>query len=185
MNEELNKENLSDTTVNDILKEEATTENTSAAENVAEETDVLAKMTVELNEQRDKYLRLYAEFDNFRRRAAKERSELEKTANRRLMQNLLPTLDDFDRAQKAAETTGEVIPEGLRLVMAKFVTTLEQQGLKPMVSTGEPFNADFHEAVTEFPAPSEDMKGKVFDTLEKGYFLGETIIRFAKVVVGK
>ena len=141
----------------------------------------------ELNEMKDKYLRLMADFDNFRKRMMREKIELLGTAARDTIAALLPVLDDFDRAKKSAddETTNEVFSEGVSLVYHKLHKTLEAQGLKEMESTGEPFNPEIHEAITEIPAPGPDMKGKVIDTVEKGYFLKDKLIRHAKVVVGK
>lgn len=141
----------------------------------------------ELNEMKDKYLRLMADFDNFRKRMMREKIELLGTAARDTIAALLPVLDDFDRAKKSAddEATNEVFSEGVSLVYHKLHKTLEAQGLKEMESTGEPFNPEIHEAITEIPAPGPDMKGKVIDTVEKGYFLKDKLIRHAKVVVGK
>jgi len=148
---------------------------------------VASEAEKELELMKDKYLRLMAEFDNFRKRTVRERLELMATASRDLMQDLLPVLDDFDRAKKSAEVEGskEVFPEGVKLVYNKLYRTLEQKGLKEMETNGSVFDPDMHEAITEIPAPTEDMKGKVVDTIEKGYFLKDTIIRYAKVVVGK
>lgn len=139
------------------------------------------------DELNDKYLRLYAEFDNYKRRTVKERLELMNTAARDTIASLLPVLDDFDRAKAVSDDdeTDEKFSEGVSLVYNKLYRILEQKGLKAMESTGEPFDAEFHEAVTEIPAPSEEMKGKNIDTVEKGYFLKDKIIRHAKVVVGK
>lgn len=160
------------------------------AENMAPTEPVLSpeeQLKVELAEQNDKFLRLYAEFDNFKRRTAKERIELIKTAGAEVLGSMLSVLDDFDRAQKsimeATDTNG--VKEGLNLVHHKLKTTLSAQGLKEMEpSIGKPFDTDFHEAVTNVPAPSEELKGKVIDELEKGYMLNDKVIRFAKVVVG-
>ena len=139
----------------------------------------------ELEESKDKYLRLYAEFENFRKRTIRERLELMKSAAEDTMLALLPVLDDFDRAKKSAETGVEQFSEGVQLVYQKLFSILEQKCLKSMESTGEDFDPDWHEAVTDIPAPSEEMKGKNFDTIEKGYVLNDKIIRHAKVVVAK
>jgi len=141
----------------------------------------------ELGELKDKYLRLQAEFDNFRKRTMKEKLEFMVTAAQDTMTVLLPVLDDFDRAKKNAEdeNSAEPFSEGVMLVYNKLHKNLEQKGLKVMESTGEDFDPELHEAITEIPAPSEEMKGKVMDTVEKGYFLKDKIIRHAKVVVGK
>ncbi|HYH56737.1 MAG TPA: nucleotide exchange factor GrpE [Anseongella sp.] len=153
-----------------------------AAEGVPAE----AKLKKEIEELNDKYLRLYAEFDNFKRRSVKERIELISSASKSVILSLLPVLDDFDRAQKSMETASDVsaVKEGVDLISTKFRNILAQQGVKEMEAVGQPFNADLHEAVTNIPAPSEDMKGKVIDQLEKGYYLNDKVIRFAKVLVG-
>ncbi len=147
----------------------------------------LEEKNQELGELKDKYLRLQAEFDNFRKRTMKEKLEFMVTAAQDTMTVLLPVLDDFDRAKQNAEdeTSTEPFSEGVMLVYNKLHKNLEQKGLKAMESTGEDFDPELHEAITEIPAPSEDMKGKVIDTVEKGYFLKDKIIRHAKVVVGK
>ncbi len=141
----------------------------------------------ELGELKDKYLRLQAEFDNFRKRTMKEKLEFMVTAAQETMSALLPVLDDFDRAKKNAEDENSTEPfsEGVMLVYDKLYKNLEQKGLKAMESTGEDFDPELHEAITEIPAPNDEMKGKVMDTVEKGYFLKDKIIRHAKVVVGK
>ena len=144
------------------------------------------KLQAEVAEAKDKYLRLYSEFENFRRRNAKERIDLIKTASSDLMSELLPTVDDFDRAKQANEKQEDVaaIKEGFDLIHNKLIKTLEAKGLKLMeTEKGTPFDADLHEAVTQFPA-EEELKGKIIDTVEKGYYLGEKVIRFAKVVIG-
>ena len=151
------------------------------------EGDEVEKLQSELQEQKDKYLRLYADFDNFRRRSAKERLELIQTAGKDVIVSLLDTVDDCDRAEKQlqdAESIGAV-KEGIQLVFNKLRNTLQAKGLKPMTSIGEDFDVEKHEAITEIPAPSEAMKGKVMDEVQKGYYLNDKIIRFAKVVVGK
>jgi len=145
------------------------------------------ELEIQLAEARDKHLRLFAEFENFKKRNTRERFELMKTAAQDTMNVILPVLDDFDRAKKAAEdqSTTEQLSEGVLMVYNKIYTVLGNKGLKPMESTGEVFDPELHEAITEIPAPTEDMKGKIVDTVEKGYYLNEKIIRFAKVVVGK
>jgi len=140
----------------------------------------------ELAVMKDKYLRLYADFENFRRRTAKEKLDLISTASEGLMVSLLPVVDDFERAMQALDSTTDVntAREGINLIYSKFTKILENKGLKPMGSKGEPFNADLHESVTQFPAPTEDLKGKVIDEIEKGYLLNEKVIRYAKVIIG-
>ncbi|MES2560522.1 MAG: nucleotide exchange factor GrpE [Bacteroidota bacterium] len=141
----------------------------------------------ELKAMEDKYLRLYAEFDNYKRRTNAERIELFKTANQEVLVSLLPVLDDFSRALKAMQTAIEVAPvkEGVELVNNKLTSILTAKGLKAMESVGKPFDSEFHEAITNIPAPTVDMKGKIVDEVEKGYFLNDKVIRFAKVVVGE
>ncbi|HKK76379.1 MAG TPA: nucleotide exchange factor GrpE [Saprospiraceae bacterium] len=147
----------------------------------------MKKLKKEHQELKDKYLRLYAEFDNFKKRTIKEKLDLMKTASSDTIQALLPVLDDFDRAKKNAddENTEESFSEGVSLVYQKLYAALQAKGLKPMETNDQPFDPELHEAVTEIPAPHDDMKGKIIDTIERGYFLNDKIIRHAKVVVGK
>lgn len=141
----------------------------------------------ELEEMKDKFLRKVAEFDNFRKRSAKERIDLIQTAGREVIKDLLEVLDDSFRAEKQMEATDDIkqIKEGIQLVFTKFKNILNAKGLKAMDTVIQDFNPDLHEAITEIPAPSEDLKGKVLDEVQKGYYLNDKIIRFAKVVVGK
>ena len=138
-------------------------------------------------ELKDKYTRLFAEFDNFRKRTAKERIEMLKTASGDVIKEMLPVLDDFDRAAKANEASEDIntVKEGFNLIHHKLKHSLEVKGLKPMDSIGQPFDTEYHEAITNIPAPSEDMKGKVVDVVEKGYFINDAVLRYAKVVVGQ
>jgi molecular chaperone GrpE len=154
-------------------------------EQVVNEPSAEEKLKAELKEANDKYLRLYAEFDNFRRRTTKERQEQLLTAGKDVIISMLPVLDDFERALKAMETATDVIPvkEGVALVQNKLKHILTAKGLKEMNTKGEPFDAEVHEAITNIPA-GDAQKGKVVDELEKGYFLNDKVIRFAKVVVG-
>lgn len=149
----------------------------------AKPSEKLKKLELEKKELEDKYLRLFAEFDNFKRRTAKERIELVSTAGKDVIKDLLPVLDDIDRAL-VNETDKEAI-EGMTLILNKLNGNLQKRGLKSMEVIGEVFNPDMHEAITEIPAPSDDMKGKIMDVVEKGYYLNDTIIRYPKVVVGK
>lgn len=144
------------------------------------------KLTIELAEMKDKYIRLYADFENFRRRTARERLDLVGTANTDLMRTILPIVDDFERAMQSFEATSEVEPlkEGVALIFQKLYNTLEAKGLKGMKTIGLPFDADLHESVAQYPAPSPELKGMVVDEIEKGYFLNDKVIRYAKVVVG-
>ncbi len=147
-------------------------------------TELLLKE--ELSIANDKYLRLYAEFDNFRRRTNKERAELLQTAGKEVIVSLLPLLDDFERAVRSMENATDInaVKEGVVLVQNKLNNILSQKGLKPMESIGNPFDAELHEAITNIPAPTDDQKGKVIDEMEKGYYLNDKVIRFAKVIVG-
>jgi molecular chaperone GrpE len=152
-----------------------------------EEESELEKIKTELAETKDKHLRLVAEFDNFRRRNAKERIELIQTAGREVITDMLDALDDADRAQKQLNSTEDIqqIREGVTLVFNKLRNQLQAKGLKPMETLGKDFDPDLHEAITEIPAPSKELKGKVVDEVVKGYYLNDKIIRHAKVVVGK
>jgi molecular chaperone GrpE len=135
----------------------------------------------------DKYLRLYSDFDNFRKRTLKEKIEQSKYASADIIIKLLPVLDDFERAIKAFDGTseaGQAQKDGMVLIYNKFRTILNQQGLEPMRTAGESFDTDFHEAITNIPAPAPELKGKIVDEVEKGYLLNGKVIRYAKVVVG-
>jgi molecular chaperone GrpE len=149
--------------------------------------DANEKLQTELDEQKDKYLRLFAEFDNYKRRTAKEKIELIQTAGKDVIVSLLDVLDDCDRAEKQMQTTEDIIlvKEGIQLIFNKLRNTLQQRGLKPMDSINQDFDVEKHEAITEIPAPTEALKDKVIDEVTRGYYLNDKIIRFAKVVVGK
>ena len=176
-------ENEGDIEVNaaDSLNENAVAE--KASENASE----LEKLKAELDEAKDKYLRKVAEFENFRRRNAKERVELIQTAGKEVITEMLDVLDDCERAQKQLETSDDVkeIKAGVLLVFNKFRNVLQARGLKPMETINKEFDPDLHDAITEIPAPSPELKGKVVDEVMKGYYLNDKIIRHAKVVVGK
>lgn len=152
-----------------------------------EALDPMVEKDQEIGELKDKYIRLLAEFDNYKRRTIKEKMELMDTAAKSTISALLPILDDFARAKANAEieNSNEPFSEGVQLVYNKLHTTLEQRGLVAMESNGTDFDPEYHEAITEIPAPTEEMKGKVIDTVETGYTLKDKIIRYAKVVVGK
>ncbi len=139
-----------------------------------------------LNEQKDKYLRLFAEFDNYKKRTFKEKMDTIRNASQELIQEILPVLDDFERAQKWAEQQKDesLFPEGMRLLQHKLQTILKSKGLEPIESIGQTFDPNYHEAITEIAA-GDDMKGKVVDSIERAYTMNDKIIRFAKVVVGK
>ncbi len=141
----------------------------------------------ELAELKDKYLRQAAEFENYKRRTTKERMDLYKTANQELMAALLPVLDDFDRARAAVRDTqdADTVRESIAIIYNKLNKTLQQKGLTAMEAQGAAFDPELHEAITQIPAPSEDLKGKIVDTVEQGYYLGEKVIRHAKVVLGQ
>jgi len=160
---------------------------TSHLNDVLEEDGQLEKLKTELQEQKDKYLRLFAEFDNAKRRNAKERIELIQTAGKEVITAMLDVLDDCDRAEKQLNTATDLsqIKEGVQLVFNKLRVTLQNKGLKAMESISTDFDVEKHEAITEIPAPTENLKGKVVDEVTKGYYLNDKLIRFAKVVVGK
>lgn len=181
INSEQNNETTSDTSA----------ETTEETDNLTEEVPTEPNYQAELLELKDKHLRLYSEFDNFRRRTAKEKIELTQLANKNIMGALIPVLDDFQRAESSIanvehrETKANIAFESIGILQKRFRTVLEQQGLKEMESAiGQPLDTDVHEAITTTPAPSEDMKGKIVDQVEKGYFLNTKVVRFAKVVVG-
>jgi len=163
--------------------------NMTAGEKNAEELSGASeeKLQSELAEQKEKYLRLYAEFDNYKRRTAKERMELMQTAGKEVIVSLLDVLDDCDRAEKQLQESGEknAVTEGVQLVFNKLRTTLHAKGLKPMDRIGKDFDPDQEEAVTQIPVQDDAMKGKVVDEIVKGYYMNDKIIRFAKVVVGQ
>lgn len=154
--------------------------------NAAAEKDPVEEARIEVAELKDKYIRLYADFENFRRRTAKEKLEMISGASADMVKAILPIVDDFERAKVSFESTSEIdaLKEGVDLIYTKLFKTLETKGLKPMVSKGETFDAELHESIAQFPAPSEDLKGKVIDEIEKGYFLNDKVIRYAKVIVG-
>lgn len=186
-NDTVEKNQTDDTAVKDPQNksESHEEETTEVAETVVE--DELSVLKNELEEQKNKYLRLFAEFDNFKKRSAKERLELFKTAGQDVIRELLPVLDDFQRADKAYEldNNSENYANGLKLIQEKFQKTLQNKGLKAIESLGKDFNVELHEAIAEVPAPNDKQKGKVIDEVESGYTLNDTIIRYAKVVVGK
>lgn len=172
----------------EVTTEEELQDQTSLSQEAFDEAlkDV-DKLNTELSESKDKYLRLYSEFENYRRRTSKEKLELMSTANEGLMSALLPILDDFQRATKAFESEEDLaaIREGVDLIHKKLTNTLQMKGLKEMEEIiGNPFDAELQEAITKIPAPEEALKDKVVDVVENGYYLGEKVIRFAKVVIG-
>lgn len=173
--------------INEELNQEATTEETTA--NSAENSDVKVEQTAEEKyaELNDKFLRLYSEFDNYRKRTNKEKIDLIGSASAGVLKDLIPVIDDFERAIANNETSEDikVVKEGFHLIYNKFKITLENKGLTPMIAKGKVFDSELHEAIANVPAPSEDLKGKVVDDVEKGYFLNDKVVRYAKVVVGQ
>lgn len=178
MNEEVRNENEEQTNTN------PETDNKEAGAGNLSTEQTPEEKYVELN---DKFLRLYSEFDNYRKRTNKEKIELISTAGAGILKDLLPVLDDFERAIINNEQVNEpeTLKEGFHLIYNKFKSTLETKGLKPMVTVGELFDSELHEAVANVPAPSDEMKGKIMDDVEKGYFLHDKVVRYAKVVVGQ
>jgi molecular chaperone GrpE len=192
------KENLADESVENNKEQEAlneeqeeTTEQKVPADAQEEEEEQLElsreeELEAQVAEAKDKYLRLYSEFENFRRRTVKEKTELINTAGRKVIEDLLPVLDDFERAIKARQESGEEQDKedkGVELIYNKFSKILESKGVKKMeIAAGDEFNDEFHEAITQIPAPDEKLAGKIVDVIEPGYFLNDTLIRFAKVV---
>lgn len=172
---------------NEEIKDEQPEVTDPMEETTVSDDQGVAELEKQRDELKDKYLRLFAEFDNYKRRTMKERLDIMKTAAQDTIVALLPVLDDFERAKRNAENENstEVFSEGVHLVYQKLFSILHQQGLEAMDTNGQPFDPELHEALTEIPAPSEELKGVVMDTIEKGYKLKDKIIRHAKVVVGK
>lgn len=165
-------------------KEEKTTDKQSAEEKPADEVE---KLQNELDSLKDKYLRLSAEFDNYRKRTMKEKAELILNGGEKCISSILPIVDDFERALKNMETAEDVaaVKEGVELIYNKFMTVLGQNGVKPIETKEQPLNTDYHEAIAVIPAPAEELKGKVLDCVQTGYTLNDKVIRHAKVVVGE
>ena len=178
------KDRIKNYLLTNVTDENVESDNVSEEANEENELDALQKKYNELN---DSHLRLMAEFDNFRKRSAKEKVELIKNGGEKAMRDILPIIDDFDRAIQANAATDDVqaVREGVELIYNKLIKYLESNGVKEMATTGEAFDADIHEAVTTFPAPSEDLKGKIIDTVQKGYSINDKVLRHAKVVVGQ
>ena len=179
------KETVSDEQSQDI---DAETQEQEDVKDAIEEPELSPeqKLIAEVAESKDKYLRLYSEFDNYRRRTSKEKLELMQTAGERIIISLLSVLDDFNRAEQSLESSdAKAIEEGIKLISDKFSKILDTEGLKLMeTKPGTKFDTELHEAVTQIPAPSKKLKGKIVDTIERGYFLGDKVIRHAKVVIG-
>lgn len=196
MSEEQEKDNLAsqpESAEDMIARELNTDDSVPGTEHLNDEMEdgttdeATEKLKTELADMKDKYLRMMAEFDNYKRRNAREKEELRQTAGKDIIQTLLPVMDDVDRAFKQIEISDDVdrIKEGITLVFNKLRHTLQQKGLKKMESLHQDFDADLHEAITEIPAGDEKMQGKVVDEIEPGYYLNDKLIRHAKVVVGK
>lgn len=171
---------------NQEITEEQVEETTQEEQQPSEENRI-AELEEQLASEKDQRLRLFAEFDNFRKRTAKERIEFSKVASKDVLKDFLPVLDDINRAHVNIDASDnlEAVKEGVDLILDKLWKVLSAKGLAEMKVKGEAFNPDLHEAITEIPAPSEDMKGKIVDVVEQGYTLNEVIIRYPKVVVGK
>ncbi len=176
-------EDILDEAIDEVEKEKEESKNEDNGTELTEEE----KLKEDLQKEKDKFLRLFAEFENYKRRTSKERLELFKTANQEVMAAMLPVLDDFDRALKEIRKSGdENLVHGVELIHNKFKETLTSKGLEPMeVKEGDDFDSEIHEAITQIPAPKDKLKGKIVDVVERGYKLGERIIRFPKVVTGK
>ena len=192
MKENIEKEqnsNVEDVKFEDKQTEEKKPKGKSRKKKETKEDKLVAQneeLQEKYNDLNDRFLRLYSEFDNFRKRNAKEKLELIKTASQNLIVDLLPILDDLERgieAFKEHNADPELI-KGVELIYNKFYNILKQKGLKAMDSMGKEFDTDWHEAITNIPAPSEDLKGKVVDVIQKGYLLNDKVIRYAKVIVG-
>ncbi|CAM3852207.1 nucleotide exchange factor GrpE [Flavobacterium cucumis] len=178
---------MSQESTENIDKENINIENVSENQEInAPELTVEEQLQEELAKEKDKFLRLFAEFENYKKRTAKERIDLFKTANQEVLQAMLPVLDDFDRAwAQISKSQEEALVTGVQLIHDKLKSTLVSKGLEEVeVKAGDAFDADFAEAITQIPAPSDDLKGKIVDVIEKGYKLGDKIIRFPKVVIG-
>ncbi|MCL6460486.1 MAG: nucleotide exchange factor GrpE [Flavobacterium micromati] len=179
--------NTENTEIDQELEETILENNANEEQAIVEELSVEEQLTQDLAKEKDKYLRLFAEFENYKRRTVKERIELFKTANQEVISAMLPVLDDFDRAiTEITKSADESVLKGVELIHEKLKSTLVAKGLEVVdINVGDVFNADFAEAITQIPAASDNMKGKIVDILEKGYKLGEKIIRFPKVVIGQ
>lgn len=171
-------------------KENFENEDLNNEENLQPETNVVSavdQLTEEVKQEKDKFLRLFAEFENYKKRTSKERVELFRTANEDLMTALLPILDDFERGlAEIKKAKDKELLKGMKLINNKLLNSLTQKGLSTIkVENGAPFDAELHEAITQIPAPSDDLKGKIIDVIEQGYKLGDKIIRYPKVVIGQ
>jgi molecular chaperone GrpE len=186
MSQENSESMEKDLTQDNIVTEKEAGTETEAGIPSAEELTAEEKLGEDLAKEKDKFLRLFAEFENYKKRTSKERLDMFKTANQDVLQALLPVMDDFDRAMvQIAKAEDEVLLKGVELIHNKLKDTLVSKGLEQVdIKAGDAFNADFAEAITQIPAPTPDLKGKIVDVIEKGYKLGDKIIRFPKVVIG-
>lgn len=192
MENQVNEDAKAVNTDNVVNEEQNVAENGLPMDNAGEiigeieVTDPAEAHKSEVAELKDKYLRLYADFENFRRRTAKEKLEMISSASADVIKSVLPIVDDFERAKLSFESSTEIeaLKEGVDLIYTKLYKTLEAKGLKSMDAKGEAFDAEIHESIAQFPAPTEDLKGKVIDEIEKGYYLNDKVIRYAKVIVG-
>lgn len=178
-----------DKTKADVLEANAKSKESPKKKSAKEgdKIDTTTQLKTELENEKDRYLRLFAEFENFKKRTGRERIELFKTAGEEVIKSLLPVMDDFDRALKELEKSEEdALFQGVSLISNKLNETMRVKGLEVIaIQAGDTFDAEIHEAITQIPAPSEDLKGKIIDVIEKGYKLGEKIIRYPKVVIGQ
>ncbi len=184
----MNSENVTSEEQNPNKEEEIVTQDSVETSEIQKDTELEEnKLRYEISELKDKYLRLYSEFENYRKRTSKERIDLIKTASEDVLKEIIPVMDDFERAFKASENEENVqkVRDGNQLIFKKLEKILELKGLQAMGDlVGKTFNADTQEAITQIPAPNEEMKGKVIDVVEKGYTLGDKVVRYAKVVIG-
>lgn len=188
--EETELETTEQQTVDETTKteEQATEDKKKSKKSMKEKkVDEIEELGIKLQDINDKYIRLSAEFDNYRKRTLKEKMELTKSAGEKILVNVLPVMDNFERALKVIDDAKDIdaVKDGIHLIFNNFKEFITQNGVKEIESVNQEFNTDIHEAITKIPAPTEELKGKVVDCIEKGYFLNEKVIRFAKVVVGE
>jgi molecular chaperone GrpE len=179
------EEPLKDEQAAEELSQEEATEETEAEEKEEPKKEPTAEE--KLAELQDRYLRLSAEYDNFRKRTLKEKIDLQKSGNEDLLQSILPVADDFDRAMQMVDEAKDIkaVKEGMKLISGKFQGFLKQQGVKEIEAVNKAFDTDLHEAITKIPAPTKKLKGKVVDVIQKGYYLNERVLRYSKVVIGE
>lgn len=185
--EELVDTDLNETSDAEINEIETTSDEKVEPTKEEELSKQLEEANAKIEEQNNAYLRLAAEFDNYRKRTMKEKAELIKNGGEKTINSILPVIDDMERAITVMETSTDVpaVQEGIKLILNKFTSVMSQHGVLPMETEGKDFNTDYHEAIASIPAPSEDLKGKILDCVQKGYLLNEKVIRHAKVVVGE